>query len=258
MPKRETSITCISLKKKVLKCGIISQARMTSTRLPGKVLLKTAGKTVLEHHISRLRWSGVPIYLATTINRSDDVIADHAAELSIPVYRGDENNVLQRFHQCAEKYELDVIIRVTSDCPLIDGFIVADGLRQYLEIGDKKAYLSNVLVRTFPRGLDFEIFSYDLLSEAHRHARTESDKEHVTPYIIQNRPAESLHHYKGAEDNSDLRWTLDTDADWQLISTLFDVHRAGELPYGSILEVIQQNPDLKNLNNHIQQKKINP
>ena len=241
----------------MLKTGIISQARMTSTRLPGKILYSAAGLTMLEHHVRRLAWSEIPIYLATTSNPTDDCIADYAKRLSIQVHRGDEHNVLQRFHQCAEKFNLDVIIRVTSDCPLIDGHIIADGLQKYLNLHDKNAYYSNALMRTYPRGLDFEIFSFDLLNTAFLNAKLDSDKEHVTPYINQNRPGTvSLHHHTTAADQSDLRWTVDTESDWKLIKTLLEDYHAGDLPYNEILRIVQENPELANINNHIKQKEI--
>ena len=241
----------------MLKAGVISQARMTSTRLPGKIMLSADGSTVLQHHIRRLRWSDLPVYVATTVNQSDDCIVEHLTQLSIPFHRGDEHNVLERFYHCAEKYALDIIIRVTSDCPLVDGYIIADGLQKYNSLGDKNAYYSNALVRRFPRGLDFEIFSFDLLKEAYLNATVDSDKEHVTPYINQNRSGRvSVHHHLSPEDHSDLRWTLDTQDDWKLIKTLFEDYHVADLRYEQILRIVELHPVLKTLNNHIKQKEI--
>jgi spore coat polysaccharide biosynthesis protein SpsF len=240
------------------KSGIITQARMTSSRLPGKILLRADGKTVLEHHINRSAWSNIPVYVATTTNATDDAIVNLVIEKGIPYFRGDEFDVLERFYRCAEKFGLDIIIRVTSDCPLIDGHFIADGLAQYLKSeNNKQLYLSNALERTFPRGLDFEIFSFDLLKDAFLHATTTSDREHVTPYINQNRAGNvTIQHYTHPENHSDLRWTLDTTDDWKLIKILFEDHHVAGLTYSETLKIVQRYPELATLNNHIKQKDI--
>ena len=122
------------------KIGIITQARMTSTRLPGKIMLEAAGIPLLKHHINRLKMSDIPIYIATTTNEEDDVIVNFANLENLPVYRGDEHNVLGRFYECALKYELDIVIRVTSDCPLIDGSLIKSAVEQYIRWEDSKIY----------------------------------------------------------------------------------------------------------------------
>jgi spore coat polysaccharide biosynthesis protein SpsF len=239
------------------KAGIITQARMTSTRLPGKILLETDGATVLEHHCRRLAWSTIPIFIATTTNSSDQPIVELARELNLPYYRGDEQNVLQRFYQCAQHHALEIIVRVTSDCPLVDGNLIAQGLENYLGFDDKNIYYSNALVRKFPRGLDFEIFSFDLLKDAYEHATEESDREHVTPYINKNRSGKTiLKHYVTEEDNSDLRWTLDTQDDWELIRTLFETYKVAGLTYREILDIVRKHPELESINKYIKQKEI--
>lgn len=239
----------------MLNTGIITQARMTSTRLPGKILLAAGGKTILEHHLDRLAWSLVPVYIATTINSTDQPIVNLARSLGIPHFRSDEYNVLKRYYECAENFKLDVIIRVTSDCPLIDGRIIKEGLEQYLRLGDKNVYYSNSLVRTFPRGLDFEIFSFSQLKAAYLNASIESDKEHVTPYINQNRSQKTvIINHTTNENWSGLRWTLDTEDDWKLIKILLDDYKVASLPYSEILKIVLQHPELTTINNHIKQK----
>jgi spore coat polysaccharide biosynthesis protein SpsF len=237
--------------------GVITQARMTSTRLPGKVLLTANGTTVLEHHLNRLAWSEIPVFVATTTHATDEPIVSLVNRLGKPVFRGDEHNVLERFYLCALHFKLDVIIRVTSDCPLIDGKIVAEGASRYTELQDSRAYYSNALMRTFPRGLDFEVFSFELLKQAYENASEQPDLEHVTPYIHQNK-SKSVHvsHFTAAEDHSDLRWTLDTQEDWRLIKTLIETYDAATLPYAGILAVVQKHPELKSINTHVEQKEI--
>ena len=239
------------------KIGIVSQARMTSTRLPGKVLMTAMGNTVLEHHLNRLAWSGIPVYIATSTNSADRAITSLAMRLGIPYHCGDEHNVLERYYECATKFELDIIIRVTSDCPLIDGHLISAGLKEYHQFGDKNVYYSNTIQRTFPRGLDFEIFSIDLLRTAYQNASEESDKEHVTPYIHQNKSGKvKMHHFIDDEDHSDLRWTLDTKDDWNLLKKLFEDHQVASLEYASILRIIDKHPELATINSHVNQKEI--
>src|SRR5438093_1548655 len=116
------------------KVGIISQARTTSTRLPRKVLMEAGGKSVLEHGITRLKAAGYPIYIATTVNQTDDEIVSLCKKLDIPFYRGSENDVLSRYYECAKQFGLDVVVRVTSDNPLIDGNLVRQGIEKYLTL----------------------------------------------------------------------------------------------------------------------------
>lgn len=239
------------------KLGIITQARMTSTRLPGKILLKASNKTILEHHIDRLKWSKIPIFVATTVNKSDEPVVDICKSLGFSYFRGDEYNVLERFYQCAEQNGLDVVIRVTSDCPLIDGEIVRDGIEQYKKRNNPNLYYSNCLVRKHPRGLDFEIFSFDLLKEAYLNATIDSDKEHVTPYINQNRSGRvTVVDHVAEKDFSHLRWTLDTKEDWTLIKSLIEEYKADALSYEELLSVVESNPKLASVNINVKQKDI--
>src|SRR6185437_2526684 len=203
------------------KTGIITQARMTSTRLPGKILMKAKGKSMLEYHLERLAWSNLPVYIATTTNQTDDVVVEFATKHGIMFSRGSEENVLSRYYECAKKNELDIIIRVTSDCPLIDGNLLGIGYNKYIEIDDAHLYLSNSIERTFPRGLDYEIFSFDLLEDAYYNADEEPELEHVTPYIRNNRSGNvTLLNIANEKDYSNFRITLDTPEDFELIRKL--------------------------------------
>lgn len=239
------------------RVGIITQARTTSTRLPRKVLIEVAGKTLLDHHLDRLAASRLPVLVATTSNATDDEIAALAADRGLVVYRGSESDVLSRFHECAEENGLDVVVRVTSDCPLIDGELIASAVQEYVEAGDPWLYLSNALERTFPRGFDFEVFSAKALADAHAHAGEAAQREHVTPYLYANGSGRiHLRNIAWREDKSGYRVTLDTPDDLALIRALIEDHQAASLPCGEIIGVLDQHPELVAINRHVEQKKL--
>lgn len=239
------------------RIGIISQARMSSTRLPGKILKSVGNKSLLQIHLNRLQQSGFPIYLATTTNKSDDCIAEFCMQQQQAYSRGDEQNVLSRFYECALQFKLEVIVRVTSDCPLIDGFLIKDAIEKYLAFNSTSLYYSNCIERTFPRGFDFEIFSFDMLKEAYEKATSDAQKEHVTPYFYQNHQNKfTLKHYKSTSDYSQLRITVDTPEDFELIKILIEQHHAASKSAPEICELLQQHPELVTINQHIEQKKV--
>jgi spore coat polysaccharide biosynthesis protein SpsF len=238
------------------KIGIITQARMTSTRLPGKILMEVGQKPLLKYHCERLIQNGLSVYLATTENKTDDKVVEFAKAEHIPFSRGSESDVLSRFYKCALQNELNVIVRVTSDCPLIDGALVKQGIDKYIEMNDKNLYLSNALERTYPRGFDFEIFSMELLLEAYKNAVLEIDKEHVTPYINRNRSGKvNFYHFRQKEDKSAYRITVDTPEDFELIKKLIEEHGADKMDYKQITEILDKHPELVLINAHIEQKK---
>ena len=240
-----------------LKAGIISQARMNSTRLPGKIFIEVRGKPMLKYHVDRLIKSNIPIYLATTSNPDDEKICEFARKEGLPFYRGSEENVLSRYYECAKSNKLDIIIRVTSDCPLIDGTIISHALESYRNMRDLDAYLSNVQERTYPRGFDFEIFSFRLLEDAYYHASAPSDLEHVTPFINKNKSGKvNLKHFKNQKDSKDLRVTLDTPEDLSLIKKIIEEYHADTLSFEEIVGIFENHPELAKINAHIEQKKV--
>ncbi len=237
--------------------GIITQARMTSTRLPAKILKEANNKTLLDYHIDRLKQTGLDIAIATTANSTDDVICSFAEKRNLKFHRGSENNVLSRYHETAVKYKFDIIIRVTSDCPLVDPHLIRNGVEKYLQLNNPNLYISNGIERTFARGFDFEIFSFQLLEEAYRNATEESDLEHVTPYIWKNRSGNvQFYHVKQNTNNSALRITVDTLDDLELIKTLIEKYKADTLAYNDIENILLQHPELVAVNAHVEQKKV--
>ncbi len=228
---------------------------MGSTRLPAKIMLPVNGNPIFQSGINRLNQVGCPIYIATTKQPSDNAIVDFSIRNNIHCYRGDENNVLSRYYECANKYKLDVIIRVTSDCPLIDAMIIKESLAKYLDKANSNLYLSNTLTRTYPRGYDFEIFSFHLLEDAFLNAVSPADIEHVTPYINANKSGKvHIEQLTRSKDASKFRLTLDTSEDFVLLKRLVEQYGADALTGEEIIMLMQQYPDLGKINEHVEQK----
>lgn len=239
------------------KVGVITQARMTSTRLPGKVLMEVAGATMLAHHVERLRAGGFQVCVATTSNASDDATAVEAERLGCSIFRGSEDDVLGRFAEAVKSSDLDVVVRVTSDCPLIDGEIVRAGVELFLQSGDPELFVSNTLDRSFPRGMDFEVFAASELLRADRCAATAEDREHVTPSIYRRaRAAAKVRQITRSSDASWLRLTLDTAEDLSLIRHLFEEYSAASLDAEQLILLLEQHPELVAINAAVEQKRL--
>ena len=244
--------------KSARQAGIISQVRMGSTRLPGKVLLPVAGRPLLDYHIRRLQQSGLPVALATTTLPADDVLATYAAAHGLPCFRGSETDVLERYYQANQQLGFDVVVRVTSDCPLIDGITIGAAVGRYLAENNPRAYRSNVVHRTFPRGLDFEIFSAELLAQAHTEARRPAEREHVTPYlrdVLAPAGKVLLHHeFCALGDHSLARITLDTSEDLAVLRCLIEDFDAASLALPELLALLTAHPEVLALNAGVNQK----
>ena len=237
--------------------GVITQVRMTSTRLPGKVLLEAAGRTFLDHHLDRLLAAGLDVYVATTTNHDDDPIVDLAHDRGLSVHRGSEDDVLSRFTGTIEEFSLDTVVRVTSDCPLIDGSLVARAVEEFEAAGDPWLYLSNGLQRTWPRGMDFEVFSATALLDAEAAATEPAHREHVTPYLYTNGSGRmTLRNLARPSDASAYRLTLDTAEDLQLLTTLIEEYDALALDADGLIALLDAHPDLAAINAHVEQKKL--
>ncbi|MFV0520496.1 MAG: cytidylyltransferase domain-containing protein [Lachnospirales bacterium] len=242
-----------------MKIGVIIQARVGSTRLPKKVLKKICGTSVLEHVINRVRLSKTidDIIIATTILDKDDAIEKEALRCGIKVFRGSEDDVLSRYYLASEENKLDIIIRITSDCPLIDPFVIDDLVNCYLS--NEYDVVSNAgalpSTRTYPRGLDVEIFSFDSLKNAYENATEKYQREHVTPYIYEN--AKNVYYYKNDIDYSKYRWTLDTEEDFEVISKVYEKIYKGSHNFYlmDIVKIFEKEPELFQINAHIEQKK---
>jgi len=239
-----------------MKIGIITQARMTSTRLPGKILMEAAGITMLEHHVRRLQSSNIKVIVATTVNETDDVVTTLCETLEVPFSRGSEDDVLGRYHHCAEAHSLDVVVRVTSDCPLIDASLIEEGVRVFLADREPYLYVSSVLQKTFPHGTEFEVFNAAYLEEAFEKAEGRVFREHVTPYINRNVSGRTVfRHMTQQNDTSRFRITLDEQADYTLLKLLIEEYGAADLSHGEIATLLSEHPELVAINASVQAKK---
>ena len=243
-----------------MKTGIIIQARMGSTRLPGKIMKPLIDKPVLRHVIERVKQvkEADEIIIATTTNKEDDIIEKEALDNNVKVYRGSEDDVLSRYFEAAHHYSLDVIVRITSDCPLIDPLIINDMLNVYDQLAHD--VMTNAGIdesqRTFPRGLDTEIFSFSVLKDAQAYAEKIYQREHVTPYLYEN--TNNIYYYKNSVDWSGYRITLDTKEDFDLIQGIFKQLYEGKHNFflKDIINVLNEDKALASLNKHVKQKKL--
>lgn len=240
------------------KIFIIIQARMTSTRLAGKVLLPLCEKTVLEVMLKRLKKFKNNITIATTDDGSEMPITQLCEKNNIEYFMGDASNVLDRYYRCAKYFDAksgDIIVRLTSDCPLIDGEVVEKIIDYYKK--NSFDYVSNVIKRTFPRGFDCEVFSFDALKKAYKNAASDFEKEHVTTYIHTTHKDEfKIGSYEDSEDNSKYRLTLDEKEDYEAIKEVYSKFGCKtNFDYKELLAVLKANEYIFDINSHIEQKK---
>ncbi|OGY92016.1 MAG: hypothetical protein A3H70_01965 [Candidatus Komeilibacteria bacterium RIFCSPLOWO2_02_FULL_48_11] len=217
---------------------------MNSARLPGKVLKPLAGKPVLWHVWQRCSRSRLArnIIVATSKERSDDAIATFCRKNKISFFRGDLDNVLKRFYACAAEHTLDVIVRITADCPLIDPFIIDELIKFFKE--SRADYASNCLRRVFPRGLDCEVFSFALLRQAYQKAKSAREKEHVTPYMIKHGDTAAYTVPKSYQGH--WRLTLDDEADYLFLRRIYDKFYGGSgiIDVKQVIKYLKNNPNL--------------
>lgn len=235
---------------------------MTSTRLPGKVLLEVQGRSLLEIQLERLRrCSRVDqIVVATTTNPQDDPLVTLADRLGLASFRGDEMDVLARYAGAARMAGADWIVRVTSDCPLIDPEVVDAVIQLAQDPAKALDYASNTLDRTFPRGLDAECFTARALFEADAEARLPGEREHVTPFLYRHPGRYRIAQYSGEADHSRHRWTVDTPEDFLLVDKLLRALLPVNTEFGwrDALVLMEDHPDWFLLNTAVPQKEVQP
>lgn len=241
--------------------GAIIQARMTSTRLPKKVLKELpfgSGETVLSQVIKRVKASTKieKIIIATTTDKEDDEVEAAALKENVVVFRGSTENVLERFYLAAKENNLDTIVRITSDCPCIDPAVIDDVL--FFHYDEKNDYTSNTQHRSFPHGLDVEAFSFIALQDAYENAKEKYETEHVTPYIYRtHRDKFRIGNVESGYNRPDIRITVDTIEDYTLLCAVYDYLYEKKELFGldEIIELFSEKPWLLDINKKIVQKK---
>ena len=231
----------------------IIQARISSTRLPGKVLKKVEGKTVLEHVIDRAKAvkNINDVVVATTVKKEDLEIVKLCANLGISVFCGSEDDVLDRYYQVARLFKSNHIVRITSDCPLIDPLIIDKVIGLYFK---KEAdYATNTMPETYPDGLDTEVFSFKTLKIAWENAKFTSEREHVTPYIRKNPNIFKLVNLKCNSDLKNKRWTIDEPKDFEFIKIIYKnlYHKNALFGMKAILNFLKKYPEIEEINKNI-------
>jgi len=236
------------------------EARFASTRLPGKTLLEICGKPTLELIIERLKRSQFidQIVVATTVNRDCDAIEDLAKRNGVGCFRGSEDDVLDRVLQAAKAYQADVIVEMTGDETLIDPEIVDETIRYYLD--NDFDYVSNILERRYPRGLDTQVFATKVLEEVAGLTDDPADRENVSLYIYEHPEKYSLGSVKAPDEltRPDWRWTLDTKEDFEFLKTVYEALSPGNKAFNTrdIFTFLAKNPDVLKINNEIKQKAV--
>jgi spore coat polysaccharide biosynthesis protein SpsF len=235
----------------------ITQARMGSTRLPGKVMLPAAGRPLLYWHLSRLaRAQQIDrLIVATTTEAQDDAIAVYGASLGCAVFRGSEHDVLSRYAGAAEAFGAMTVVRVTSDCPLIDPDLVDEAIIAYGRQRPGVDYLS-LDIADLPRGLDAEVFSSAALMTAQREAAAAYEREHVTPFLYRRPERFRCAQLTIGAGHGDLRWCVDEPADYELVRRIIEGLAPAKpaFTWRDCLAVLEAHPDWAALNRHVKQR----
>ncbi|CAH1195724.1 8-amino-3,8-dideoxy-manno-octulosonate cytidylyltransferase [Paenibacillus auburnensis] len=243
-----------------MKIVAVIQARMGSTRLPGKIMKEVAGKSVLEYQIEQVRRSKTidQIVIATTTKDTEQPIIDLCKRMAVDYYRGPEDDVLSRYYQAACWYGADIVVRLTSDCPLLDPAVIDRVINVFLSRSERVDYVSNTIERTYPRGYDVEVFSMKVLEQTFKEAGNAAEREHVTLYLYQHPEVFRLGQVKHSKDLSSYRLTVDTEEDFELMSRLITAlcgKRREGFTLDDVITLLQENPDWVLINAHIEQKK---
>lgn len=240
-----------------MKIVAIIQARMGSTRLPGKVLMDLAGEPMLARVVNRcLRAATLhEVVVAATTQPADEAIAKLCAERTWPCFRGSEDDVLDRYYRAALEHKADVVVRITSDCPLIDPAVVDLVVREFIRRQPEVAYASNVVSsRTFPRGLDTEVMQFAALERAWKEDNNPAWREHVTPYLSEVEGRFPVHCVTNEGDYSSQRWTVDTPEDFELVQLIYKHFGHDRFSWREVLAILEQHPEWLEINRHIVQK----
>jgi len=237
-----------------VKIVAVIQARMGSTRLPGKVMMKINGITLLQCQLQQLSNCKMldDIVIATTINPEDDVIADFANNSNIKVFRGNSLDVLDRYHGCSQHFSLEHIVRMTSDCPLIDPTVVDKTISLYKT--GKFDYVNTFNGKAYPSGTDTEVFSSNVLKKVWQNASKPSEREHVTAYIYTNPKLFSIGYVENNLDTAELHYSVDRIEDLQLVRILYKKIEKRPILLSDIVQVMRDDPTISQINKNTSPK----
>ena len=240
-----------------MKTVAIIQAHMGSTRLPGKVMCDIEGSSMLARVVRRTRRARKldQVVVACATDPVDDVLLPECAKLGVEVFRGSDTDVLDRYLGAASHFQATTIVRITSDCPLIDPEIIDQVVAAFEQAGPD--YAANILQRTYPRGLDTEVFRLSGLERCWGEAREKYQRVHVTPYFYQNPDKFRLLNVFGVCDYSPYRWTVDTPEDLEFVRRIYR-HLGSDETFSwiKVLALVRGNPELLELNRQVQQKSL--
>lgn len=235
----------------------VIQARMASSRLSGKVLMRLGLSSVLLNVVRRVERSRLidEVVVATTTERADEAIFEECERHNVISVRGSEHDVLDRYYQAACARQASSVVRITADCPLIDPDLIDDVVRAFQS--DYPDYASNTRVRTYPRGLDVEVFSFEALERAWHDAKQPWERAHVTPFLYQHPEIFRLVSVCSNHDYSQYRWTLDTPEDYEFVRQLYARLKARtDFSWRDVLDVLKREPGLSCINANVSQKEL--
>jgi len=234
-----------------MSVNVILQARFSSTRLPGKVLKEIVNKPMLALQIERIKTAKLidNIIIATSIEQDDDAIANLCAKLDIPCFRGNLNDVLDRFYHSAKQFPSDHVVRLTGDCPLIEPEIIDQVITLHLKQGAD--YTSNCFIPCLPDGLDVEVFTKEALTQSWQQAKKPSEREHVTQYILNHSKLFTLANFQYSPDLSMHRWTVDEPNDFKFVEKIYQnlYQNKPKFTMKDVLILLEQQPKLIEINN---------
>jgi spore coat polysaccharide biosynthesis protein SpsF len=241
----------------VPKILTVVQARMGSSRLPGKVLLPLAGQPLLVRMVQRVQRAHLAgtVVVATTSDPADDAIAELCTAHGLACFRGDALDLLDRHYQAARHYEADVVLKIPSDCPLIDPAVIDEVVGYYLHFADRYDFVSNLHPATFPDGNDVEVMPIEALETAWREAQRPLEREHTTPFFWESPGRFRLGNVEwdtGLDYSMTHRWTIDYQEDYDFIKAVYDALCPSNPAFGldDILNLLKQRPDIAQLNAH--------
>jgi len=232
--------------------GCIIQARMKSQRLPGKVMMDVEeNNPLLNSVISQIKFSKLAekLIIATSDSKEDDIISIFSQKNHIDYFRGSESDVLDRYYHCAKNFSISTIIRIPSDKPLIDPFLV-DSIIDFFN-SNSFDYVTTFLPPTFPSGTEVEIFSFSALENAWKNAELPSEREHVTPFFYNNKDKFKIFNYENKEDLSKFRYAVDKSEDLELVRILMSRIKKRPITMNDIMKQFELDPSLININKDI-------